>query len=434
MHVSGVNAIVGYRSSWNYWVFPGFGSLSGMSSGENHQLNVSERLQRLGRAAGARLEEAVAVSTEQIRRELVAYRVVPEDEHLAAVDEQHRRRLAAILESRAPNAGDLQQAADLARTRARQQVPIETLISAYHIGDQALWGVLVESADEETAGLLPAIASRMMVSLHSLSTVLASAHSEVTRSMQGHRFTLVHRLVDLLADGAGISEAVRIAQFLGLDPHTEWRALIWQPDDDVRHIGHHLQRALGSLPSTVVHAWREGRLVLVSELASWPTVQALATGELTSGWQGIGLARPGLAGAGTSLGDAELALASTTEERRVSDFAEHWLEACVLAHDDSVRTLLERAVATAREHPHLAEAAAALANHELSIAAAAAAMHLHPNSVTYRLGRWRDLSGLDARTVSGSVRSQMAIALAAGAGAAARRMPEPSRSPAEAST
>jgi sugar diacid utilization regulator len=44
----------------------------------------------------------------------------------------------------------------------------------------------------------------------------------------------------------------------------------------------------------------------------------------------------------------------------------------------------------------------------MSIAATSHVVRLHANSVTYRLGRWTDLTGMDPRTFSGLVESVIA--------------------------
>jgi len=41
-------------------------------------------------------------------------------------------------------------------------------------------------------------------------------------------------------------------------------------------------------------------------------------------------------------------------------------------------------------------------------------MHLHPNTVKYRLERWRQLTGWDARTWDGLSASMLALGLFAG--------------------
>ena len=78
-------------------------------------------------------------STQLIRHELPEYRAVPFGEHFHAVGTQQHTRLRALAEGRPLTAAELATVADLARTRARQGIRVDTLIGAYHIGDRSIW-------------------------------------------------------------------------------------------------------------------------------------------------------------------------------------------------------------------------------------------------------------------------------------------------------
>ncbi|OLT14815.1 hypothetical protein BJF78_17395 [Pseudonocardia sp. CNS-139] len=121
------------------------------------------------------------------------------------------------------------------------------------------------------------------------------------------------------------------------------------------------------------------------------------------------MARPGLAGAVASLGDAERALALARLRTGTVRFEADWLAATLLAHHERLTPLLRSPVPA--RHPHLAEAVRAFAEHGFSIAASAAALHLHPNTVAYRLDRWHHHTGWDPRTWDGLTRSLAAMAL-----------------------
>lgn len=54
----------------------------------------------------------------------------------------------------------------------------------------------------------------------------------------------------------------------------------------------------------------------------------------------------------------------------------------------------------------------AFAEADTSITHCARTSHLHANTVVYRLGRWRELTGWDPRTFSGLTRSIAACVLA----------------------
>lgn len=117
------------------------------------------------------------------------------------------------------------------------------------------------------------------------------------------------------------------------------------------------------------------------------------------GRAGIGAVRSGLDGARLSLGDAELAWQlSGTEPVR---FTEHWVLASLAASADRLDLLLRPGREVAQRSDYLADAVQAYADHGFSVVGAARALHVHPNTVIYRLDRWRTLTGWDPRSFHG---------------------------------
>ncbi|WP_411742559.1 helix-turn-helix domain-containing protein [Rhodococcus sp. IEGM 1318] len=57
------------------------------------------------------------------------------------------------------------------------------------------------------------------------------------------------------------------------------------------------------------------------------------------------------------------------------------------------------------------DAVRAFARSGFSVSAAARDIHLHANSVTYRLDRWQHLTGWDARTLDGLMKSIVRLEL-----------------------
>jgi hypothetical protein len=339
-----------------------------------------------------------------IRRDLDAYAAVPFEEHLAAVTEQQRRRLEALAGRRLLAGNDLARAADLARRRARQGIPVDVLIGAYHVGDQELWGALCRDPGA-AAPLLPEVAALMLKLLHAISTVLASAHGDVSRELQSHRVTLSQRLVELVSGGAVGPEASRLADALGLDPDGDFVAAMWRrPEPDVI-LPPEVWRGLEAGPVPLVHSTHSGVVVLLVQGVGSEWVAELSGRLRLDGDVGIGLRRAGLAGAVVSLGDARLAMSATLGDRRVVRFAGAWAEACVSIESARLEPLLARASGVAAAHPHLADTVLAFAAADMSVARAAEDLHLHANSVTYRLQRWAQLSGWDPRTFDGLTRS-----------------------------
>jgi hypothetical protein len=374
---------------------PGWGTVADLCA------RVSGELDRLAR-------DSVAT----IRRDLPAYDVVPYEEHLAAVTEQQRRRLDALAGHRLLAPADLERAAELARRRARQGLGVDVLIGAYHLGDQELWRALC--ADPGSASpLLPDVAAELLRLLHAISTVLASAHGDVTRELHSHRATLSSRLLELLVAGRDDAEAARVADTLGLDPRGDFVAAVWANSGADVVLPPEVTREFDRAPVPLVHSAQPGAVVVLVQGDDDHWLEEVA-GRLPLGTAvGIGLRRSGLSGAVASLGDAELALAAAPEAGRgVVRFARVWAQACLLAEADRLEPLVAAALRMALAHPHLAETVLAFAAADMSVARTAEALHLHANSVTYRLQRWAQLTGWDPRSFEQLIGSVVACRLA----------------------
>jgi hypothetical protein len=359
----------------------------------------------------ADLDRLAHDSVTGIREDLEAYAVVPLEEHLAAVSEQQRRRLEALAGRRLLSAGDLERAAELARRRARQGISVDVLIGAYHLGDQELWRALCRDPGA-AAPLLPEVAALMLKLLHGISTVLASAHGDVSRELQTHRVTLSQRLVELLLAGRPDAEAARVADALDLDPHADFTAALWPRAEGDVVLPAEVRRELDSAAVPLVHSFQSGGVVVLVQDVGEDWLGELAARLPLGPEVGIGLRRTGLDGAAESLGDARLALSAASPDRPVARFADVWAEACLLTEAERLRPLVERASAVALAHTHLADAVLAFGRADMSVARTAEEMHLHANSVTYRLQRWERLTGWDPRTLAGVVRSTVACLLA----------------------
>jgi hypothetical protein len=272
------------------------------------------------------LDRLARDSVTGIRQHLEAYAVVPFDEHLAAVTEQQRRRLEALAGHRLLGAEDLARASDLARRRARQGIPVDVLIGAYHLGDQELWRALCRDPGP-AAPLLPDVAALLLQLLHDISTVLASAHGEVARELQTQRVTLSQRLVELLLGGRPDGEASEVADALGLDPLADFTAAMWRGAGADVVLPPEVRRGLERVPLPLVHSYQSGTVVFLVQGVGPAWLDELAGRLPRGGNLGIGLRRRGLAGAAASLGDARLALAAASADGPGVRFADVWPEA-----------------------------------------------------------------------------------------------------------
>lgn len=357
-----------------------------------------------------RLDTIADDAVARIRTELADFALVPYDEHREAVREQLRRRLVAFGERRTWNQDDLGEVRALARRRARQAIALDVVIRAYHVGDRELWRHL-SAAPGEVQKLLPELASLMLESLQSVTSTLALAHGSETRARDRVHMAVSQRLIDLLNADALDAEAARLAEYLGFDSARPFVGLAYarergESDSAVEpgpHFADGLVIARGGIGA--VH-------VLVVQADDNSIAQVLESFEIAAFRVGVGSGHPGVAGAARSLRQAQLALSATSARNPVSNFGSDWLINCVMSLADLLDHEVHHAAEIAGAHPSLRETVTAFAEADMSITLCARTSHLHANTVVYRLGRWRELTGWDPRTFSGLTRSVVACALA----------------------
>lgn len=124
---------------------------------------------------------------------------------------------------------------------------------------------------------------------------------------------------------------------------------------------------------------------------------------------GFGLVRRGLAGAAATCTDALQAHALAASRGADVRFSDDWVAATVLGARARLVPLCARGEQVATSHSHLAEAVRAYAGHRMSVVAASRVLHLHPNTVKYRLERWHQLTGWDARSFRGLAQSMACL-------------------------
>lgn len=346
--------------------------------------------------------------TRKIRDAQPQYEVVSFDDHLAHVTEQVQRLLAALLEGRGPDETDLRRAAALGRLRAAQGVSLAAVIGAYHVGNGELWRLLVEYAGDHRDGL-PELAALMWRSIERVTAEIAAAHSSVSSARQAQALTLRRRLVELLERGEEQGEIVDVAVTLGFDVSAPFVAACLTHPEDVRAGAAAIQEALHGRPALAVG--QDGTIVALAQETGPDDLEAVVLRVLPGARLGLGFERAGLSGARQSLRDAMLCLRATTPAAPVRRFADDWLWASVIAERERLEPVLASRRDVIAANAHLVETIEAFVDHGFSVTETARAMHLHPNSVAYRLERWRRLTGWDPKTFHGLSQSVLATLL-----------------------
>jgi sugar diacid utilization regulator len=157
------------------------------------------------------------------------------------------------------------------------------------------------------------------------------------------------------------------------------------------------------VPRGVPH-WVEDRgdtAVVVAEAGKAAELEAALPAR--PGPVALGAVRLGWEGAQESVEDALQVLALARPG--VTRFEDAWVDATLVAGRDRLAVVTEEVRGLAQRSSHLAEAVVAFAEEGLSVVSGARALHIHPNTMIYRLERWKSLTGWDARTFDGLQRS-----------------------------
>jgi hypothetical protein len=373
------------------------------------------RVARLCREMHEDLPSLTATITAVIEDTVPGYAAsaVPRHDLERSVERNVADLLLGIAERRDPTPEEVERRAALGARRAAQGLPVDTLMQAFHVGYRELWEQLVRRAGGFDTDLSPRLlqaSTTMWTWTHQITDALGHTHAETLRTLALQAASVRQRFLELVLSGDHeTEEAITLARGLEFDTAGPFRAHVARTavldGSEVPRI----QTACEALAGNQQVISQGARLVVLAQDEGGLAVGELLAGQLPEATVGVGLQRTGLDGARLSVGDAERALA-LTDRPRVIAFEDVWPWALLARDLDRARPLLEGAVRTAQDHAHLAEAVLAYARSG-SIADAGRSLGVHPNTVTYRLERWGELSGWDARDFDGLLRSVIALRL-----------------------
>ncbi|MFE9632395.1 helix-turn-helix domain-containing protein [Streptomyces sp. NPDC006463] len=303
--------------------------------------------------------------------------------------------------------------AELARAygarKAVEGIPPDELTLSFYVVLRAVWVEFPWStAQGDILTTLIGAMERSMHWLQNITTAVSSGHHEALVGTWLDVSVVGQQLLNALDDSDASDADVRlVVQRLGMDPEGSFQAWV-APHPEDGSAGRLLHTHLSQQPGRCAVVRTDGHLVVVGQRTDASAVEA-ALSEAGAAVVGVGLRRDGVSGARHSLGDARSVLRVTRHRPGVHRYASLWLFALAADSAATTQPLLQDALAAARAHPHLADAVRAFADHGFSVAAAARALHLHANTLTYRLERWHELTGLDYRDYMGLVTSRTAV-------------------------
>jgi hypothetical protein len=319
--------------------------------------------------------------------------------------------LLGLAENRGPRADELAIRGELGRHRARQGLPLQSLVAAYHVGYREVWSELVlraRAADDASTDLLLEGSATLWSWIHGVITAVGEGYlQEIGRTEAADARARAH-LFELIRRDPGSAECSEAASDFGFQPNGSFQAFVLPVHGASLDAAAHLSAELSRLGVTAATSER-GYAAITLVQAESDAVGAELARLLSDQPAGVGLERTGLLGARLSILDAEQAVALASLRHRCSAFEQDWLEAVVLAKQDVLAPLFEPLRKVAREHPHLALTVRTFSDANLSLAETARRLFLAPNSVRSRLDRWKKLTGSDPWTLRGAVVSVLAL-------------------------
>ena len=369
-------------------------------------------------SVAADLPQLVTSAVDRIRQEIPGYRVVDRADHELGVTRQYEGLLTGLATRRPPTPEENEHARALGRQRAHEGLPLEAMISGFHVGYREMWNVLLTRADardERLSSQLVRLVGTVWTWVQQASSAAADAYGEAIRAEDASQLSSTYRFLEALhtqsPDAVGLAQ---LARALSYDPAGTFQAVcapaVGWSDERLAELRTGMHRRRGTMRC----ANRGTTMVAL--------VQNVEVDGLTEAMRrydqrmpiGIGLSRVGLAGAVASVIDAEEVLPLALRARRAVSFESEWLLATLLPSATRLAALLEQCREPATTHPRVADTVRGFAENGLSLTAAGRALHLHPNTVKYRLERWHQLTGWDARTWDGLSASILALGLFAG--------------------
>ena len=358
------------------------------------------------------LADSVRDTVDAIRSEVDDYRraPVPREDLVRSVERNLEMLLLGIAERRGPTPGELDARSALGSRRAHQGFPIDALLQAYHVGYRDLWKRFLKyTDDQEVSHLLLGAASTMWEWTHQVTDAIGRAHADTSHLLAVRAAGVRHRFLELLLTGDNDSESLRtVSGTLGYDLRGQFGATVVMGVNADDALLPRFQSELNLLQGSHQAIPHGAKLVVISQGGDADELRRAVERLYPDTVVGVGLTRPGLDGARLSVGDAERA-AELSRQPGVHAFDEHWLWAVLLRESDRLGSFLDCGRRVARENPSVAETVRAYAASGFCVSVAARKLHVHPNTATYRLDRWRDLTGWDPRSFDGLARSLAAL-------------------------
>lgn len=386
-------------------------------------------------ADGAPLSKRVERHADQLARRMLAelIRQIPLYSHLP--QEQLQGEILDILrynldvffrmlrDGGKPSMDDLLEVRASAARRAEERIPLEAVLTAYHVGALVAWQALCEEARDDERDELLDLATHVMGYIEAVTSGVAGAYLEERQAIYGEEREARRALAEALLSG-GPSDA--LAQRLGYSPAPGYVvvALHVQTSPDESDEGvegvvasrrklRRMERFLstGGWDDALSLLGSNGGPVLLAVRGEVADPEQTRLDDLLTGLReasgadvtaGVSF-RPGLSGVPIAGAESSEVLRLATELGRppgIYELDDVLLEYVVTRPSDAGSRLA--GVLAALDHgPELVETLQGYFDADLDRRTAAAALNIHPNTLDYRLKRVGELTGLSVGSARG---------------------------------
>lgn len=390
------------------------------------QLSLPERVER-------RIDGLARVMVEAFVAEVPIYSQLPREQLQGEILDISRRNLRVffrcIREGRNPTDEELTEPRASAARRAEERIPLDAVLTAYHIGGRIGWRALADEARSDERDLLDELAEGVIAYLQVVSGSVASAYMEEQQHIYGEQRDARRTLAEALLagprpgdDGAPASQARRAG--VPLASGYLVLAMVIEPSADeqqtgvsgavagrrkVRRIQSQLDRLAGEPVLTLLEPDGGAVLLPVAEDAAADALRD-AGGIVSS----ISEAAAAAVRAGVAWGRGpEGVPAAAAEAREVLELAtrlhrpagayriDDVLLEYAVTHPVDTASRLMGVLGPIDDRPDLVETLEEWYAADFDRRAAAAALNVHPNTLDYRLRRVAELTGVDPGSARG---------------------------------
>lgn len=347
------------------------------------------------------------------------------DELLPSVNGNVALAIRVIRRGQTPSFEELRERRGLGSQRARQSVPLESVIQAYRCTERVILLDLFSDSRRWPVELTSYYADLIISTFDRLTQEIVDSYRETVSAMQAARQLVEHDLVLGLAGGypPAQDDLNRWTLTLEVDPEAPYTAVAVEPlhpldQFETQELRRWLAATLQPVSAgTVLIGNTAARTFgIFSPMATHTqVVRALASAleSRTEGHRmsiGVGQQSTNLIGATVSCSQAQDAARVARAHRRPAlSYREVMLDVLLLRQHDISAEIADTRLAGLDKHPHLIDTVRSLIRNNHSQSAVSRDMYIHLNTVSHRLKRVHELTGYDPLVIADLL--QLAVAL-----------------------